>query len=69
MMGIKVKSWWKKQLNSFYRKLISSYIRKLESRWKIEKGDVIVIGKDEDNSLDIWLVDKKDSWVYLEKIK
>jgi len=60
---------WQKLKQRFMRVVISRYIKKFEKHWKVEKGDEIVIGTNDENALDIWLIGKDDSWIHLENIK
>lgn len=58
-----------KKKQYFIRIVISHYIKKFEKHWKVEKGDEIVIGTNNENTLDIWLIGKDDSWIHLETIE
>ena len=60
---------WQKLKQCFIRIVISRYIKKFEKHWRIEKGDEIVIGTNDENTLDIWLIGKDDSWIHLETIE
>jgi hypothetical protein len=60
---------WDKLKQCFIRIVISRYIKKFEKHWKVEKGDEIVIGTNDKGTLDIWLIGKDDSWIYLEEIQ
>lgn len=60
---------WDKLKQCFIRIVISRYIKKFENHWKIEKGGEIVIGTNDENTLDIWLIGEDDSWIHLETIE
>lgn len=60
---------WDRLKQRFIRIVISRYIKKYEKHWKVEKGDEIVIGTNDKGTLDIWLIGKDDSWIYLEEIQ
>lgn len=61
---------WDKIKHCFMRIIISRYIKKYEKHWKVkELNGEIVIGTNDKNTLDLWLIGKDDSWTYLEEIQ